>query len=87
MPISPARLTIFSLAPLDAASHRGGNFRIAPTISAATDVRFAEPGVADAHTTERVDRDVPVGIKGEDARVVSDAMVTFAAIAVDQGER
>jgi hypothetical protein len=31
--------------------------RIAPTISAATDVRFAEPGVAaDTHTIARLDR-------------------------------
>jgi len=33
--------------------------RIAPTISAATDVRFAEPGVAaDTHTIDRLDRKV-----------------------------
>jgi hypothetical protein len=50
-------LTIFSLAPLLAASQSGGNLRIAPTISAATDVRFAEPGVAaDTHTIDRLDR-------------------------------
>ena len=50
-------MTIFSLAPLLAASQSGGNLRIAPTISAATDVRFAEPGVAaDTHTIARLDR-------------------------------
>ena len=50
-------MTIFSLAPLLAASQSGGNLRIAPTISAATDVRFAEPGVAaDTHTIDRLDR-------------------------------
>jgi hypothetical protein len=35
--------------------------RIAPTISAATDVRFAEPGVAaDTHTIARLDRLLPL---------------------------
>ena len=40
MPSASARFTIFSLAPLLAASHREGTL-IAPTISAATEVLFA----------------------------------------------
>ena len=59
MPSASARFTIFSLAPLLAASHRGGNLRIAPTISAATEVLFAADvpaGAAAQRAEERARR-------------------------------
>jgi hypothetical protein len=62
-------LIIFSFAPLLAASHSGGNFRTAPTISAAMDVLFA---VDDGGWTARAMVDPPRRDDDDDDVAVDD---------------
>ena len=54
---------------------------MAPTISAATDVRFAEPGVAaETHTIARRDRDRRLLLLTEEERVAICALLTCVDI-------